>query len=224
MPTSTRFTLSVGATPTTTSAQNLLSTSPASPQDRDAISDAQTLITRIQKRHDLELHAGVYTTNDLQQLATHATPHPIGLRILAEVLSTYPTGRSSPEALIGAGSLALGREPCAAYPGWGVVAGDPWGAEGGDTVYDVDMEEGGREGWYVGRVSQEHGVLVWEGRGGVTRGLRVGQKVLVWPNHACIAGAHFGWYLVVDSGAGEVDGGGRKGTEVVDVWVRCRGW
>ena len=49
-------------------------------------------------------------------------------------------------------------------------------------------------------------------------GLEVGQKVRVWPNHACIAGAMFGWYLVVDSRlVGRED-------EVVDVWVRWRGW
>ena len=28
----------------------------------------------------------------------------------------------------------------------------------------------------------------------------VGQRVRVWPNHACVAGAGFGWFLVVDSG------------------------
>ncbi len=36
------------------------------------------------------------------------------------------------------------------------------------------------------------------------------------PNHACVAGAGFGWYLVVDSDQG--------GDEIVDVWVRWRGW
>lgn len=35
----------------------------------------------------------------------------VGLTILAEVASVYP-GRQNPEALIAAGSLALGREPC----------------------------------------------------------------------------------------------------------------
>jgi len=43
--------------------------------------------------------------------------------------------------------------------------------------------------------------------------LEVGQKVRIWPNHACISGAGFGWYLVVDGG-----------DEIVDVWPRWRGW
>jgi D-serine deaminase-like pyridoxal phosphate-dependent protein len=42
--------------------------------------------------------------------------------------------------------------------------------------------------------------------------------VKIWPNHACIAGAGYGWYLVVDS---EREG---NEDEIVDVWVRCRGW
>ena len=66
----------------------------------------------------------------------------------------------------------------------------------------------------MGGVSQEHGVLKWvgEGRGGGGE-VEVGGRVRVWPNHACIAGTGFGWYLVVDGG-----------DVVVDVWVRWRGW
>jgi D-serine deaminase-like pyridoxal phosphate-dependent protein len=77
-------------------------------------------------------------------------------------------------------------------------------------VYD---ERGDRTGWIVGRVSQEHGILVWEGEREKCNLLTIGKKVMVWPNHACVAGAGFGWYLVTDGGE-----------EVVDVWVRWRGW
>ena len=45
--------------------------------------------------------------------------------------------------------------------------------------------------------------------------MRVGEKVMIWPNHACIAGLGFGWYFVVD---GERDGGrgcARRGAAVV---------
>ncbi len=79
-------------------------------------------------------------------------------------------------------------------------------------------------GWQVGRISQEHGVLVWRGRPGQQKEddepapLRAGQRVRIWPNHSCIAGAGFDWYLIVDSRlAGRED-------EIVDVWVRWRGW
>jgi D-serine deaminase-like pyridoxal phosphate-dependent protein len=74
----------------------------------------------------------------------------------------------------------------------------------------------GYRGWIIGRITQEHGILTQEK--GEGEALEVGQKVKIWPNHACIAGAGYGWYLVVDSE--------REGCEdqIVDVWVRCRGW
>jgi D-serine deaminase-like pyridoxal phosphate-dependent protein len=86
------------------------------------------------------------------------------------------------------------------------------------------MPVGGPEthvGWQVGRVSQEHGILVWNGGDGLEvepEVLEMGMKVRVWPNHACIAGAGFGWYLIVD----ETRGG--KEDESIDVWPRWRGW
>ncbi|OAK99794.1 hypothetical protein IQ06DRAFT_222350 [Phaeosphaeriaceae sp. SRC1lsM3a] len=167
--------LTVGATPTATAAQNMLSSSSS----------------RVQEFHAI--------LNRLKQ------------KMLLEVSSVY-TERSKPEVLVSAGSLALGRDPCKSYPGWGIVTGD-FGNEGAE-VYD---EVGARTGWIVGRISQEHGILTWEGEREKCKELKVGDKVMVWPNHACVAGAGFGWYLVVD---GEEDGG----EKVVDVWTRWRGW
>jgi len=66
-------------------------------------------------------------------------------------------------------------------------------------------------------VSQEHGILTWEGEGPATRELKIGEKVMVWPNHACVAGSGFGWYFIVDSDS-------EDGDLVRDIWVRCRGW
>jgi D-serine deaminase-like pyridoxal phosphate-dependent protein len=85
-------------------------------------------------------------------------------------------------------------------------------------VYTEREDEAGRSGWIVSRVSQEHGVLRWEGDASKCNRLEVGDKLLVWPNHACIASAHFPNYLVVDSD--------REGEEytVCDVWQRWRGW
>lgn len=97
------------------------------------------------------------------------------------------------------------------YPGWGVVS--PWPQSSGPH-YDP---EGSQTGWIVGRISQEHGVLTWEGPTEHIRLLEIGEKLLVWPNHACIAGVNVGWYLVVDSDTGNPE-------TVVDVWVRWRGW
>jgi len=230
-----RFTLSVGATPTATATQNMFDSFDASGM---TAKEAVSLIAAVGKKYDLELHAGVYPLLDLQQLATHARPAEIpkslrptnnsvnclaplstaniGLRILVEVASIY-NERDKPEALIAAGSLALGREPCKSYPGWGVVT--PWqgSAQSAQEAVFTTYDEVGKAGWIVGRISQEHGILVWEGENFGMRELHVGEKLLLWPNHACIAGAGFGWYLVVDSDSVNAD-------EIVDVWVRWRGW
>jgi D-serine deaminase-like pyridoxal phosphate-dependent protein len=181
--------------------------------------------TRLKLKYVLELHAGVYPLLDCQQIATHARPSSspasygfqplskdsIAIRMLLEISSIY-TERSKPEALVSAGSLALGRDPCKSYPGWGILSSDF--ANSGNKIYD---ETGDRTGWIVGRISQEHGILSWEGDREECKQFEVGDKIMVWPNHACVAGAGFGWYLVVDSEEGD-------GNEVVDVWCRWRGW
>ena len=226
--------LSVGATPSATSIQNIpdrafyVSVDPLPSRLVMCIQDLQS------EGHTVELHAGVYPFLDMQQLHTQAAPsakptvYPeeltekdIALSIIAEVASIYPH-RKPPEALIAAGCLALGREPCAGYGGWGIVSdwemvqrGTTW--KGGGTT---------RSGWEVTKVSQEHGLLRENEDKGWSEGeptewgempWRVGQKVRIWPNHACVAGAGFPYYVVVDKNV-------REGMEVVDVWVRCRGW
>ncbi|KAF2100077.1 hypothetical protein NA57DRAFT_38502 [Rhizodiscina lignyota] len=224
--------LSVGATPTATSAQNLLALSDNDPAMQQWHQLGEELD---QKSCQLELHAGVYPLLDLQQVATGARPSEqsqpsipatlstkdIGLRILVEVASTY-SDRAKPEALIPAGNLALGREPCKSYPGWGIVT--PWRASRESGTLPGDGEKAfydparNRKGWIVGRVSQEHGMLTWEsGDGDEFEPLNIGQKLLVWPNHACIAAAGYGWYYVVDSES-------EDSAIVRDVWVRWRGW
>jgi D-serine deaminase-like pyridoxal phosphate-dependent protein len=214
-----KLVLSVGATPTATAAQNLLGRSSTRKQEFGEV------LERLKSRCTVELHAGVYPLLDCQQVATHARPstgslaegfqplakEKIAIRTLVEVTSVYDE-REKPEALVSAGSLAMGREPCKSYPGWGIVT-DALGNKECQSVYE---ENGARTGWIVGRISQEHGILTWEGDRSKMNGLAIGDKLTIWPNHACVAGAGFGWYLVVDSESG--------GEEVVDVWVRWRGW
>ncbi|KAJ4384668.1 hypothetical protein N0V86_000269 [Didymella sp. IMI 355093] len=211
--------LSIGATPTATAAQNMLSSS--SPR----VEEFHAVLSRLKEHFAVELHAGVYPLLDCQQVATHARPaagaategfqplnkDAIGIRMLVEVTSIY-TEREKPEALVSAGSLAMGREPCKSYPGWGILTGS-LGNSKTSSVYD---ERGERTGWIVGRISQEHGILTWEGDKSKCNELAIGDKVEVWPNHACVAGAGFGWYIIVDSEQG--------GDQVVDVWPRWRGW
>ena len=226
-----RLTLSVGATPTASSAQNLLRSS-----SREA-ERVKAILNDLTGSFHVELHAGVYPLLDMQQHATHARPstalvnsegmresasamtlNDLGLRILVEVLSLYPQ-RSVPEALIGAGTFALGREPCKSYQGWGVISPGFGGNNQTPQVAKSTFNEADQTGWIVGRISQEHGILTWQGPREKLWWPHVGDKLLVWPNHACVAGLGFDWYLVVDS-----DHGCRENTTIVDVWLRCRGW
>jgi D-serine deaminase-like pyridoxal phosphate-dependent protein len=204
------LTISVGASPTILSIQNLFSPSST---DTPAARQLVSLLQSASQSFTLELHAGVYPLLDMQQNATHARPSPtsdIALTVLAEVSSLYPSRTpSKPEALISAGCLALAREPCKDYPGWGVVS--PWGVS--PEAYDPETNR-----MVVARISQEHGILAYEGDAPRKElPLVYGQKVRIWPNHACITGACYGFYVVVDSSSGEPD-------RVVDVWVRWRGW
>lgn len=170
-------------------------------------------IADVKRTYTIELHAGVYALLDLQQLATGAQPRKgaanLGLSILAEVASIYPD-REPPEVLVAAGSLSLGREPCQSYSGWGIVS--DWG------MLSRKENEAGHSGWMVDRVSQEHGILRKGSSPATASELHIGQKVRIWPNHACIAGAGFDYYFVIDSSLPE------SKDLVVDVWVRWRGW
>ncbi|KAH8811019.1 alanine racemase domain protein [Xylogone sp. PMI_703] len=245
------LTLSVGASPTALSIQNLLNddnnestsngnssktngttatSSLAKPDDSSkahfASLSLRTLLKTLKSSNLIvEIHAGVYPTLDLQQLAAHSIStsrlswSDIAFTIVAEVVSNYP-GRGTngyPEALIGAGGLALGREPCKAYPGMAMLT--PWNRPG-VKIPERELPVEAHNGWIVGRFAQEHGIVTWmgEAEGKQPDELVVGQKVKLWPNHACIAGSHFGWYFVVDT---ERSG---KEDEIVDIWVKARGW
>ena len=202
-----KLTLSVGATPTALSLQNLKHA--ASNRLSKAIASAK-------ESFDLELHAGVYPLLDIQQVSTHARLFPengvtdIGITILAEVASLY-TFRTPPQALIAAGCLALGREPCKDYKGFGVLTS--WGLDRALPASPL------KEGIIVAKVSQEHGILSWaNGENNAALPLHIGQKLKIYPNHACVAGAWYDFYLIVDS---EKD---PTASMIEDVWVRWRGW
>ena len=200
--------VSVGASPTVMSAQNLQD----SHSDAGASRALANAIKLDKESFELELHAGVYPLLDMQQVsvkARHIEGDPldhIALTILAEVCSLYPE-RERPEALISAGCLALGREPCKDYKGWGIVT--PWGMEK-EAKQDDEL--------LVTNISQEHGIIGFEkSTTDDEPPLSIGQKIRIWPNHACIASASYGWYLVVDSSSDSPD-------RIVDVWGRWRGW
>ncbi|KEF60279.1 uncharacterized protein A1O9_05129 [Exophiala aquamarina CBS 119918] len=205
--------VSVGASPTALSLQNILPANPATTSSATSLKESLELA---KTNLELEIHAGVYPTFDIQQVATSSRymskdPHDtIAVSILTEVCSLYPSRTEQPEALISAGVLALAREACKDYPGWGVVT--PWNMPKG---YSIEPENR----IIVNRTSQEHGILAWE-KDGTKKPqlpLKYGQKLRIWPNHTCITLANFGWYLIVDSSTDNPD-------TVIDVWVRWRGW
>jgi D-serine deaminase-like pyridoxal phosphate-dependent protein len=224
------LTLSVGASPTATSLQHPDVAVQQGGANQATTSPVNGFLHDLKAQgHKLEVHAGVYPTLDLQQLATHArdasllSASSIAISILCEVASLYP-GRGpagTTEALINAGCLALGREPCADmgdqkgqhYSGWGIVM--PWGLDNPVPSSDFPAKHGG---WQVGKVSQEHGILRWKSETAAEVPLEYGQKVRIWPNHSCVAGNGFDFYLVVNS-----NNTGSEDT-IIDVWPRWRGW
>ncbi|KAL4932355.1 D-serine ammonia-lyase DSD1 [Aspergillus undulatus] len=152
---------------------------------------------------ELELHAGNFPCNDLQQLSTGLIPHSAqSIRVLAEVCSVYPERN---EALVNAGTIALSKET-SEFPGYGRVTDRPT--------------------WGVVRTSQEHGILglsvspalkllgvAKEVQEKAEETWNVGQKVLLYVQHACITAAAYGVYYVVD----EKD-------IVRETWVPWKGW
>ena len=134
---------------------------------------------------------------DLQQIHTSLVdPSRIAQKVLATVISYYP-GRGAggaDEALCDAGGIAMSKDT-GPIKGYGQVNGGTWSLES---------------------ISQEHGTLAQ--RSGRTGSIKIGDKVEIIGQHACMIAAAHPWYYVVDSGtAGDAD-------RVVDVWVPCKGW
>jgi len=151
---------------------------------------------------DLEIHAGNYPMLDLQQLATSLIePTRISQKIISSVISYYP-GRGedeTDEAICDAGAIALSKDT------------GPLGGYG-----EVISNNG--KGWRLGRVSQEHGILVASPKAEKRpESIKIGSKVEIVGQHACLIAAAHPWYYVVDSR----EDGGRV---VKDIWVPWKGW
>lgn len=175
--------ISVGATPTAHSSSIL------------TVNEIETAVGGL-LAGKLELHAGCYPCCDLQQVSTAMVSlEDVSVSVLAEVVSTYPQrGDKVPgEQLINAGVIALARE-FGPLPGHGRIVAPK-----------------GYENWIVGRLSQEHGILVpLEDK--KTEFVPLGTKVRVVPQHACITAAAYQWHFVVEDGV------------VVDVWIPYKYW
>ncbi|KAF4124655.1 D-serine ammonia-lyase [Geosmithia morbida] len=171
LPADRELVVSVGATPTAHVIESMRSTVPANIK--------------------LELHAGNFVCNDLQQESTTLVAEgDLGTRVAMEICSTYPERN---EALVNAGVIALSRET-SGYDGFGRLAGKPT--------------------WLPVRLSQEHGILACsDTEARVEDEFKVGDRVLLYCNHACITAAAFSVYYVVD-----------ENDVVVDTWVPWKGW
>ncbi|KAH7102469.1 hypothetical protein BKA62DRAFT_699647 [Auriculariales sp. MPI-PUGE-AT-0066] len=179
------WTLSVGSTPTMHAAAS------------DAVRD-QLRNVLVGK---LELHAGNYPFNDLQQLATNMiSEHQIAPFVLSQVIAYYP-GRAKDggdEAMCDVGGIGMSRDT-GPRPGYG------------DLLWD-----GPGKGWRLVKISQEHGTLQRK-PDTPTSQLQIGDYIKICCQHACLTAAAYPFYFVVDSAGGKPD-------EVVDVWVSWKGW
>lgn len=148
---------------------------------------------------ELELHAGNYPFCDLQQVGTGCvSPNGVSCRILADVVSSYPDrGSKLPgEQLINAGVIAMSRES-GPIPGYGQIT-----------------SPSGYGDWIIGRLSQEHGILVPSSED--CKLFPLSTRVEIIPQHSCITAASYPWYFVFDSDDDDAT--------VTDIWVPFRGW
>jgi len=140
---------------------------------------------------------------DLQQVHTTLIDRSqISQKVLASVISYYP-GRGKDgldEAMCDAGAIAMSKDT-GPIPGYGEVIG---------------------KSWKLGRISQEHGVLVQvpssRESGHTDPALKVGETIEIIGQHACLTAAGHPWYYIVDS---DMEGGEDK---VVDIWIPWKGW
>jgi D-serine ammonia-lyase len=148
--------LSVGATPSATSAQNLVAPSHAASKAAHTLRQTLDRLAADQGCR-VELHAGVYPFLDLQQLSTQASPSSadasalspkdVAFSVLADVASTYPA-RSPPRP-----SLLRAASPSAASLVRAIRGGPPSPRGGcglmksGGRLADGG-ERGGVGGWW----------------------------------------------------------------------------
>lgn len=143
-----------------------------------------------------EMRPGVYMFGDRFQAALGSCDTTdLALSVLATVVGVYPARGL---ALINAGGLALSQDRS-----MDAVVGEPsYGA-----VYDLPGQQA-LDGLRLGNVNQEHGFLF----GDVTD-LAVGQRLRVFPNHACMTAAMYDHYHLVDDA-----------TAITGTWGRNNGW
>ncbi|PKN49946.1 MAG: hypothetical protein CVU63_00680 [Deltaproteobacteria bacterium HGW-Deltaproteobacteria-20] len=141
-----------------------------------------------------EIRPGNYALFDVFQATLGVcTLDDVALSVLATVVGVYPDRDTM---VIDAGGLALSLDP-------GAVHIDR------DGGFGRVIASGGTDMLRVRSLSQEHGVVEGLGRAGA---VRVGDRVRVLPNHACMTAAMFSEFNVI------LDG------RCIDRWPLARGW
>ncbi len=143
---------------------------------------------------------GVYMFHDLLQAEIHScSREDIAVTVLTSVIGVKPEeGRF----LVDSGALALSKDRSTQATVHDRGFGEVWDINGRRTLDDCFIE----------RVFQEHGVAVDSGAAAL-EGIRIGTRLRIGPNHACLTAAAYDRYYVVDGGL-----------EVVAAWDRVNGW
>ena len=198
------FVLSVGSTPTAHAAA-----------EAEAVAGLEGV---------LELHAGNYAFLDLQQVATSAIPGQGGMddvafSLLSTVIAEYPARSASADADgdTGWGADGLAHEGDEAMcDAGGIALSKDQGPFGG---YGHIVHPPSKVGWQVARASQEHGVLALRpATEHHPTPCRIGDKIRIVPQHACLAAAQYPWFYVTDSSDPS------HGSIVVDIWIPWKYW
>jgi D-serine deaminase-like pyridoxal phosphate-dependent protein len=147
-----------------------------------------------------ETRPGVYMFGDLFQCQIGTVPpESIALTVLTSVI-----GRRLAEnrIVVDAGAMALSKDRSTESApqdfGFGLALDSM-----GHRCYGLSL---------VRRANQEHGIIDLD-RAVSAAGFRVGDKLRIAPNHACLTAAAHDRYYVVDGG-----------DEVAEIWPRINGW
>jgi D-serine deaminase-like pyridoxal phosphate-dependent protein len=147
-----------------------------------------------------EARPGVYMFQDLLQAEIESCgKEDIALTVLASVI-----GRNVKENrfLVDAGALALSKDRSTQVTPHDAGYGEVWDLECRSINGDC----------HIDRAWQEHGSVVSSSPLPFAE-LKIGRKVRIAPNHACLTAAAHDRYYVVDGG-----------TEVIAEWDRINGW
>ena len=137
---------------------------------------------------------------DLFQAAINScTRDDIAVTVLSSVIGV---DEADNRFLVDAGALALSKDRSTQATSQDAGYGEVWDVNGKQSLGPCIVE----------RAWQEHGLVRGATRDAL-EDIRIGKRVRIGPNHACITAAGYDRYYVVDGGM-----------EIVGIWDRVNGW